>query len=112
MLVKAEPRQDEKEANRSRMPCFEVDSADQGEAGLALTEKSLLENRPYAFAFVDVRMPPGWDGIKTISKIWQEYARFGGCHLHWICRSLLGGDGQILGVLRSFIRSDQAVCSD
>jgi DNA-binding LytR/AlgR family response regulator len=24
-------------------------------------------------AFVDVRMPPGWDGIHTIRRIWQEY---------------------------------------
>ena len=56
------------------MPFFEVDSADQGEAGLALIEKSLDENRPYSLAFVDVRMPPGWDGMYTIGKIWQKYA--------------------------------------
>jgi YesN/AraC family two-component response regulator len=55
------------------MPYFEVDSADQGEEGLALIEKSLAENRPYSVAFVDVRMPPGWDGIHTIRKIWKEY---------------------------------------
>ena len=24
-------------------------------------------------AFVDVRMPPGWDGIETISRIWEVY---------------------------------------
>jgi CheY-like chemotaxis protein len=27
---------------------------------------------PYAIAFVDVRMPPGWDGIETISRIWAK----------------------------------------
>jgi two-component system, sensor histidine kinase and response regulator len=56
-----------------RLPIFEVDSAFQGEEGLDLIEKSLRENRPYALAFVDVRMPPGWDGIDTICKIWEKY---------------------------------------
>jgi CheY-like chemotaxis protein len=70
MLLKSNPAKDEQDY---RMPCFEVDSADQGEAGLALIEKSLQENRPYSLAFVDVRMPPGWDGIKTIQEIWRKY---------------------------------------
>jgi CheY-like chemotaxis protein len=55
-----------------QMPTFEIDSAYQGEEGLELVEKSLREDHPYALAFVDVRMPPGWDGIETISKIWEE----------------------------------------
>jgi two-component system cell cycle sensor histidine kinase/response regulator CckA len=52
---------------------FELDSAFQGQEGLEMVEKSLAENRPYAMAFVDVRMPPGWDGIETISRIWKVY---------------------------------------
>ena len=27
---------------------------------------------PYAVAFVDVRMPPGWDGVETAERIWRE----------------------------------------
>src|SRR6202140_1155909 len=54
-------------------PAFEIDSAYQGQEGLDLIEKSLLEGRPYALAFVDVRMPPGWDGIETTCKIWEKY---------------------------------------
>ncbi|HSI83603.1 MAG: response regulator [Candidatus Methylacidiphilales bacterium] len=54
-------------------PVFDVDSAYQGQEGLALIEKSLSENRPYSMAFVDVRMPPGWDGVETTAKIWQKY---------------------------------------
>jgi len=50
---------------------FELDSAFQGQEALAMVEQSLAENRPYAMAFVDVRMPPGWDGIETISRIWK-----------------------------------------
>ena len=56
-----------------QLPTFEIDSAYQGEEGLDLIEKSLREKRPYAMAFVDVRMPPGWDGVETTSKIWQRY---------------------------------------
>ena len=63
MFGKANPKLD--------LPVFEIDSALQGRDGLALVEKSLQEGRPYAVAFVDVRMPPGWDGIETISRIWQ-----------------------------------------
>jgi two-component system sensor histidine kinase/response regulator len=55
------------------LPVFEVDSAYQGQEGLDLIKKSLLEVRPYTLAFVDVRMPPGWDGVETTCKIWENY---------------------------------------
>jgi DNA-binding NtrC family response regulator len=49
---------------------FEVDSAYQGEAGLARVYHAIQEGRPYAMAFVDVRMPPGWDGIEVTPRLW------------------------------------------
>jgi PAS domain S-box-containing protein len=49
---------------------FEVDCASQGEEGLARVVQALAENRPYAVAFVDMRMPPGWDGLETIRQLW------------------------------------------
>jgi two-component system sensor histidine kinase/response regulator len=49
---------------------FEVDSAYQGQEGAVLVKKALAVGRPYAMAFVDVRMPPGWDGVETTQKIW------------------------------------------
>jgi len=52
---------------------FEIDSAFQGEEGLEKIRQALSEERPYAMAFVDIRMPPGWDGVETIQRIWQEY---------------------------------------
>jgi two-component system sensor histidine kinase/response regulator len=55
------------------LPEFQIDSGFQGQEGLNLIEKSLQENHPYALAFVDVQMPPGWDGIETTAKIWQQY---------------------------------------
>ncbi|HVV01738.1 MAG TPA: response regulator, partial [Verrucomicrobiae bacterium] len=50
---------------------FELDSAFQGQEALEMVKASVEQNRPYALAFVDVRMPPGWDGIETIARIWQ-----------------------------------------
>jgi diguanylate cyclase (GGDEF)-like protein len=50
---------------------YEIDSALSGEEAIALVEKALHEGRPYAVAFVDIRMPPGIDGIKTIRRIWE-----------------------------------------
>jgi two-component system, cell cycle sensor histidine kinase and response regulator CckA len=50
---------------------FELDSAYQGQEGLEMVKKALADKLPYALAFVDVRMPPGWDGIETIARIWE-----------------------------------------
>jgi PAS domain S-box-containing protein len=52
-------------------PTYEIDSAHQGQDALALVEKAREEGRPYGLAFVDVRMPPGWDGVETTSRIWK-----------------------------------------
>jgi CheY-like chemotaxis protein len=52
-------------------PLFQVDFASQGTEGAALVERALAENEPYAMAFVDMRMPPGWDGIETTLRIWE-----------------------------------------
>ena len=51
---------------------FEIDSAYQGREGLDLVRQAVAEGRPYALAFVDVRMPPGWDGIETIGHLWRD----------------------------------------
>lgn len=53
--------------------CFEIDCALQGQQGFELLRQSLLDQRPYALAFVDVRMPPGWDGIETVTRLWDLY---------------------------------------
>lgn len=49
---------------------FHVDSAFQGQEALEMVGASLVQQQPYALAFVDMRMPPGWDGLKTIEEIW------------------------------------------
>jgi two-component system cell cycle sensor histidine kinase/response regulator CckA len=52
---------------------FRIDSAFQGREALELAQRALQENDPYLLAFVDVRMPPGWDGVETLERIWQCY---------------------------------------
>src|SRR6185369_6863778 len=54
---------------------FELDSAYQGQEGLAKVEAALQAGRPYAMAFVDMRMPPGWDGVETIEQLWRADPR-------------------------------------
>ncbi|RMH17178.1 MAG: hybrid sensor histidine kinase/response regulator [Gemmatimonadetes bacterium] len=50
---------------------FDVDSAYQGQEALELVRSAAREGRPYSFAFVDMRMPPGWDGLETIPHLWE-----------------------------------------
>ncbi|MGE0607856.1 MAG: response regulator transcription factor [Pirellulales bacterium] len=49
---------------------FDIDSASQGEEGLEMALQARREGCPYALAFVDLRMPPGMDGVETIERIW------------------------------------------
>lgn len=50
---------------------FEIDSARQGQEGLDRVREACRQGRPYAMAFVDVRMPPGWDGVETVRHLWN-----------------------------------------
>ena len=50
---------------------FELDSAYQGQEALNLVEQAVAQGRPYALAFTDMRMPPGWDGLETVERLWQ-----------------------------------------
>jgi diguanylate cyclase (GGDEF)-like protein len=53
---------------------FELDCVNQGQAALHLVQQARNEGRPYAVAFVDMRMPPGWDGLETIEHLWEADA--------------------------------------
>ncbi len=50
---------------------FDLSFASQGLDGVERAREALQEGRPYALAFVDVRMPPGLDGIETILRLWD-----------------------------------------
>ncbi len=50
---------------------YRLDSAFQGHEGLRKVEEAVRAGEPYAMAFIDMRMPPGWDGLETIERLWQ-----------------------------------------
>ena len=50
---------------------YAVDSAYQGQEGLLKVAEANAEGKPYSLAFVDGRMPPGWDGVETIVHLWR-----------------------------------------
>lgn len=54
---------------------FDLDSAFQGQEALERVEAALAAGQPYAVAFVDMRMPPGWDGLETVEHLWQADPR-------------------------------------
>jgi PAS domain S-box-containing protein len=72
-IASAEAMLFEESGPKHAQTSFEVHSAFQGKEGLEMVQKALEAGRPYAMAFVDVRMPPGWDGIETIGRIWKVY---------------------------------------
>ncbi len=53
-------------------PVFELVVTSQGELAVDALERARQEGRCFALAFVDVRMPPGIDGIQTIKRLWQQ----------------------------------------
>jgi two-component system sensor histidine kinase/response regulator len=49
---------------------YELEFASQGREGCGMLHTAYGEGRPFAMAFVDMRMPPGWDGLETIENLW------------------------------------------
>ncbi len=49
-----------------------LDSAYQGREGFSMVCQAVEDGRPYCVAIVDMRMPPGWDGVETISHLLDE----------------------------------------
>jgi len=52
-------------------PTFEVEAVLKGEDGYELVVERKKAGQPFALAFVDMRMPMGWDGLETIKKLWS-----------------------------------------
>tara|TARA_Y100001954_G_scaffold99441_1_gene108275 strand:+ start:4488 stop:6482 length:1995 start_codon:yes stop_codon:yes gene_type:complete len=50
---------------------YELNYADQGEEAIQKVKKSKEEGKPFSVIFMDIRMPPGMDGIITSQKIWD-----------------------------------------
>lgn len=55
---------------------YRLDFATQGRQGVEMVRAaSTRDEQPFQLAFVDMRMPPGWDGLETIARIWQVDVR-------------------------------------
>jgi CheY-like chemotaxis protein len=50
---------------------FQIESAMQGQEAYQRLQEALKEGVRFAVAFVDMRMPPGWDGLETIQHLWE-----------------------------------------
>jgi len=50
---------------------YELEYASQGQEGFEKIKQALSDNNPFMLVFVDMRMPPGWDGLETIKNIWE-----------------------------------------
>lgn len=51
---------------------YVLDFASQGQEAEQLVMRAVAAGQPYAIAFVDMRMPPGWDGLQTIEHLWRK----------------------------------------
>lgn len=50
---------------------FELCHASQGLESLEMISSAVQLGRPFSVAFVDVRMPPGIDGVETARRLWE-----------------------------------------
>lgn len=50
---------------------YDLTSAHQGQEALDIVLEAVSARRPFAVALVDMRMPPGWDGLETVARLWQ-----------------------------------------
>src|SRR5437879_7222061 len=50
---------------------YQLDAAYQGQEAVELVQRRLAEGEHYALAFIDMRMPPGWDGVQTVEQLWR-----------------------------------------
>jgi diguanylate cyclase len=56
-------------AERER-PRYTLEFASQGQEGVERARRAVADKLPFAIAFIDMRMPPGWDGLETIERLW------------------------------------------
>lgn len=58
-------------AEKIKMPVYTIESAYQGEQAIEMVARSMELDKPYALIYMDVRMPPGINGIEATRKIWE-----------------------------------------
>ncbi len=59
--------------NDGQITNYSIDDAYQGADAVSMVDAAAEEGFPYALIFMDVRMPPGIDGIQAVTEIWQKH---------------------------------------
>ncbi|MBD3182807.1 response regulator [Candidatus Poribacteria bacterium] len=59
----------ESEVEDKFLPDFEIIHARSGREAFEIVKKAVKDQKPIAVAYMDVRMPPGWDGVETTRHI-------------------------------------------
>ena len=62
------------EPSSTYLPSFELTHATSGDEAYRVVKAAQEANQPFAVAYIDIRMPPGMDGIETIRRI-REFER-------------------------------------
>ena len=57
-------------ATQRERASYILEFASQGQEGVERVQGAVTAGRPFAIAFIDMRMPPGWDGLETIERLW------------------------------------------
>lgn len=57
------------QSSTNYLPAFELSHASSGDEAYQIVKAAKESNRPFAAAYVDIRMPPGMDGIETVRQI-------------------------------------------
>ena len=61
------------ESDQGETADYVIDDAYQGAEAIRMVDSAAEEGFPYALIFMDVRMPPGMDGIQAITEIWKRH---------------------------------------
>ena len=59
------------ESDDDQIESYQIDFAQRGQDGVKLVTQAREERWPFTIAFVDMRMPNGWDGLETIQRLWE-----------------------------------------
>jgi len=51
---------------------YRIEDAWQGEEAVRMVADAVASGDPYVIVFLDVKMPPGMDGIQTIGRLWEK----------------------------------------
>jgi diguanylate cyclase (GGDEF)-like protein len=57
------------ETNEAGAIGFDVETCEQGERAVEAVRKAIAQNRHFSIVFLDIRMPPGMDGIEAAKQI-------------------------------------------